>query len=97
VASNEVTLDVVIGGSTTPLTFQSNQPLHAVIAEALGKTHNTGRPPSEWVPTNAAGDALDARKTLSALGLVSGSRLFLSLGAGVGGSSRSGPGHWRRA
>ncbi len=84
--STEVTLDVVIGGSTTQLSFQSSQRLEAAIAEALGKTHNTGRPPSEWVATNAAGETLDVRKTLNALGMVTGARLFLSLGAGAGGS-----------
>jgi len=85
--AGQVKLDVVIGGSTTSLTFQSSERLEAAIAEALGKTHNTGRPPSEWVATNAAGEALDVRKTLSALGLANGARLFLSLGAGVGGSA----------
>ena len=84
-AATEVSLDVVISGAVTPLTFRSTEPLHAVIAEALAKTHNTGRPPSEWVATNQAGDQLDSRKTLAQLGLVSGMRLFLTVGAGVGG------------
>ena len=81
----KVVLNVVIGGVTTSLTFESAQPLHAVIAEALAQTHNTGRPPSEWIATNAAGDPLDTKRTLSQLGLTSGSTMFLSPGAGVGG------------
>jgi len=85
-ANTEVAIQVVINGLATPLTFQSQQPLHAVIAEALGKTGNSGRAdPKDWNATNAAGDALDPRKTLAQLGLVSGGSLFLSLGAGIGG------------
>lgn len=85
-AAQPLTLTVVINGLSTTLTFQSSQPLHAVIAEALGKTGNSGRAePSEWNASNAAGDGLDPGKTLGQLGLISGSQLFLSLGAGVGG------------
>jgi hypothetical protein len=85
-ANTEITLQVVINGLPTSLTFQSQQPLQAVIAEALGKTGNSGRAdPKDWNATNAAGDALDPRRTLAQLGLASGGSLFLSLGAGVGG------------
>lgn len=81
----KVQLQVAISGLTTALEFNPNQPLHAVIAEALGKTGNTGRPPQEWIATNQAGEPLDASRTVAELGLASGMKLFLALGAGAGG------------
>jgi hypothetical protein len=81
----KLSLQIVIGGLTTSLEFNPKQPLHAVIAEALGKTGNSGRRPGEWLATNQAGDPLDTGKTLEELGIVSGMRLFLSPGAGAGG------------
>lgn len=83
--ADRITLSVVINGNTTVLEFEAQQPLHSVIAEALGKTGNTGRPPGDWIPTNEAGDRLDSSKTLSALGIGTGFRLFLTTSAGAGG------------
>jgi hypothetical protein len=83
--AKEVSLRIVIGGSTTTLSFEKTERLAKVIEEALAATHNTGRPASEWVATNEAGETLDPRKPLPALGLVDGARVFLSPGAGAGG------------
>ena len=86
-AEREITLRVVIGGSTTAMEFEAKDKLAEVIEEALEKTHHTGRPVSDWIATNEAGETLDPRKSLSALGLVGGARLFLTPGAGVGGNT----------
>lgn len=84
-SANKITLSLVINGSTTSFDFAPSQPLHAVIAETLGRTGNTGRPPADWNATNAAGDALDRTKSLSALGLSDGAVVFLTASVGVGG------------
>jgi hypothetical protein len=83
--ADKISIVVTINGLPTTLDFGPRQPLHAVITEALARTGNTLRKAEDWQATNAAGDLLDPRKTLAELGLISGSQLFLSVGAGVGG------------
>jgi hypothetical protein len=82
---HRVELIFIINGESFPIESNVNAPLSSGVEKALAKSHNTGRPLSEWEVRDANGAALDIRKTVKELGLKNGSRLFLSLRVGAGG------------
>ena len=83
--SAEEELIFVIEGQPYPFKVGLDETLGVAIADVLEKTGHTGRPASDWIARNQAGDLLDPSKTVRQLALVPGNRVFLSPGAGVGG------------
>jgi len=82
---NKVTLTVVVNGSPTEVTANVNAPIHTIIPEALRETENTGQPPENWELRDEPGDLLDPQRKIEDFGFAPGTKLFLSLKAGVGG------------
>lgn len=82
---NQMTLTVVVNGSPTEVTANVNAPVHTVIPEALRETNNTGQPPENWELRDEPGNLLDHRRKIGEFGFAAGTKLFLSLKAGIGG------------
>lgn len=66
-------------------------PLMEAVQRALAESDNTGRPPDEWEVRDASGVLLENNRTPKELGLLEGTRLFLSLRVGAGGVDQSRP------
>lgn len=79
-------IKVVVSGQPTMVEANEEAPLGTIIPRALEQTHNTSRPPSDWQLRDAAGNLLDGSRKIGSFGFAPGVELFLSLGAGVGGT-----------
>lgn len=84
-SKNKITFIIVVNGDPVSVDANVNAPLHTVIGKALEMSGNVGQPPENWELKDAAGYVLDASKKIEDLGLVAGTKLFLSLRAGAAG------------
>jgi len=82
---NQVTFTVVVNGSPTEVTANVNAPIHTVIPEALNETDNKGQPPENWELRDEPGNLLDPQRKIEDFNFAPGTKLFLSLKAGIGG------------
>lgn len=85
-SKNEITLIFIVNGVDVPVKANIHEPLKAARNQALADSNNTGRPMDEWEIHNAAGQPLDPDKKIGDLGLADGTRLFLNLKVGAGGT-----------
>jgi hypothetical protein len=83
----EIQLVFIINGANFALETNINAPLKEAVARALAESGNTGRPPSEWQVRDAAGVLLEIERKIKDFGFTNGTRLFLSLAVGAGGSA----------
>lgn len=81
-----VTLIFVINGEDVEIKVNVNEPLSAARDQALAKSHNTGRPPSEWEVRDANGVVLPVEQKVKTFNFPNGTKLFLTLRVGAGGS-----------
>ncbi len=81
----KIQLSVIVNGTVTVVETQSKTHLITVITKALTQTGNHGQPPENWELRDEAGAVLDPQRTTDSYHLVSGTKLFLNLKAGVGG------------
>ena len=84
----KIQLIFIINGANFPLETNINAPLKEAVARALEESGNTGRPPSEWQVRDATGVLLEIERKIRDFGFTSGTRLFLSLAVGAGGSAQ---------
>lgn len=82
---NEIMLTVVVNGRETEVTANAHAPIQTIIPEALRETDNTGQPPENWELRDEPGNLLDHHRKIEDFHFVSGTKLFLSLKAGIGG------------
>lgn len=82
---NKGILTIVVNGTPTDVEINENAPIRTVIPKALEQTGNTGRPPEDWQLTDADGNPLDLGRKIEDFEFAEGTRLLLSLKAGVGG------------
>jgi Protein of Unknown function (DUF2604) len=78
-------LVVVVNGVSYDVKANVEAPVLVVIEKALDESGNQGQPPQNWELRDAAGHVLDPQKKLEDYHLPDGTKLFLSLKAGVGG------------
>lgn len=83
----KITLTFIINGSSFALETNINPPLREAVARALAESGNTGRPASEWQVRDEAGNLLDLNRKISEFGFANGTKLFLNLAVGAGGSN----------
>ncbi len=83
--SQQITLTITVNGVDAIVNASLEAPLSTVIPKALEETKNTGRPPSDWVLKDRAGNPLDTTRTIESFNFPSGTQLWLSLQAGGGG------------
>jgi hypothetical protein len=82
----KILLTVIVNGEPTDVHADADQPLGSIIPVALAQTHTQGQPPDNWELRDAAGKILDVHERIGAYHFAPGTRLFLSLKAGVGGT-----------
>lgn len=83
---NHIELLIVVNGQPVPLEVSLDEPLRAVVSQALAKSGNAGQPAENWDLRDDEGHLLDLQKKVSDFHFSEGTKLFLSLKAGVGGS-----------
>ena len=81
----KISITVVVNGHPTVVDAVENDPLGAIIPDALRQTANSGQPPENWELRDAEGNLLDLDKKVGDYGFSENVRLFLNLRAGVGG------------
>lgn len=84
--AKQIDLVIVVNGQPVPLSPNPNRPLHSLIGRALEESGNAGQPPDNWELRDEAGNLLDLSAKIGSFGFVAGTKLFLNLKAGVGGS-----------
>lgn len=82
---HKIRLIFIINGQDFAVDANAHAPLLEAVRRALVESGNQGRPAEEWEVRNVSGVLLDKSKTPVELGLVDGTRLFLSLRVGAGG------------
>lgn len=80
-----IELLVIVSGDEVKIKAKPDEFLSKVAEQALEKSEHTGRPLSDWVMRNEAGDVLDVSRTVESYGLKDGDILSLTLEAGVAG------------
>jgi len=85
--ADKVTLEVIVNGQSTMVEANDNAPLHSIIGHALAATGNSGQPPENWEIRNEGGVLLAPDEKIKDLHLTTGTRLFLNLKAGIGGTA----------
>lgn len=86
--AKKISLTFVINGVDEKVSnINVNEPLTAARNKALAQSSNTGRPVDEWEVHLEDGTPLDSDKKISELGLEDGTRLFLNLKVGAGGTA----------
>ena len=81
----KVDLVVVVSGEPIDVDVNPNQKAEQIMREALRLSGNQGRPLEEWELKREDGSPIDPSARVSDLGLVDGTRLFLSPKASAGG------------
>jgi len=89
VADQKVQLVFIINGADFPLETNINAPLKEAVSRALAESGNSGRPASEWQVRDSAGVLLEIDRKIRDFGFSNGTRLFLSLAVGAGGSAQN--------
>ena len=84
----KIQLVFIINGANFTLETNVNAPLKEAVARALAESGNTGRPATEWQVRDAAGVLLEIERKIKDFGFTNGTRLFLSLAVGAGGSAQ---------
>lgn len=85
-SKNKITLIFIVNGVDVRVEENVNEPLKVARNHALEDSNNTGRPFDEWEIHNDAGQALDPNKKIEQSSLTDGTRLFLNLKVGAGGT-----------
>ncbi len=88
-ADQKVQLVFIINGADFPLETNINAPLKEAVSRALAESGNSGRPASEWQVRDSAGVLLEIDRKIRDFGFSNGTRLFLSLAVGAGGSAQN--------
>ena len=83
--AKKIAITVVVNGQPTVVDAVENDPLSAIIPDALRQTGNSGQPPENWEFRDADGNLLDLNKKIGDFGFDDKTSLFLNLKAGVGG------------
>ena len=76
---------VVVSGQSTTIRVNPHQSVEQLVKEALKESGNKGQPPDQWELRTADGTLVDQGLNIGSAGIVSGTTLFLSPRAGVGG------------
>lgn len=80
----------LINGEDVPVETDELEFLYKARNKALADSHNTGRPAEEWEIRNEKGELLDPNTRVSfGNDLKNGSKLFLTLEVGFGGSTEN--------
>jgi len=81
----KIELVVVVSGDEVKVKAKPEDTLSDVAEQALKKSEHVGRPLSDWLMRNEAGQVLDLGRTVASYGLKDGDILSLTLEAGVAG------------
>jgi hypothetical protein len=76
---------VVVNGQPVHLEASLNESLKTLVDQALTKSGNSGQPAQNWVLRDSEGHELDLDRLVGEFHFKEGTKLFLSLKAGVGG------------
>lgn len=79
------TFNVVVSGAGRQVTVNGQETFEHVVGEALRESGNQGQPPSEWELRTVDGVLIEQTMRVRERGLPSGTTLFLTPRAGVGG------------
>jgi hypothetical protein len=82
---NHVDLIIIVNGQPIALEVSVNEPLKAAVHQALAKSGNSGQPIENWELRDGAGNILDLSHKVGTFHFPDGTKLFLSLKAGIGG------------
>ena len=80
-----IELRVIVSGDEVKIKAKLDELLSKVAERALEKSEHTGRPLSDWVMRNEAGEVLDIDRTVESYALQEGAILSLTLEAGAAG------------
>ena len=81
----DIDLIIVVNGQPIPIDAHPQEPLHTVAQQALNNSGNSGQPLQNWEMRDGAGNVLDLARKIGEFHFQDGTKLFLSLKAGVGG------------
>lgn len=82
---NQISVTFVVSGQAVPYTTPPSKPLRAAVHQILAETKNTGQPIENWVLT-LDGKELNLDQTFAEASVKNGSKLFLNIRSGRGGS-----------
>lgn len=84
--AQNLTLVVVVSGQPVSIKANVHQKVEHLVKEALRESGNEGQLPSQWELRRSDGGLIEQELSLEAAGITEGMTLYLSPGAGAGGS-----------
>lgn len=85
---NQIVLQIVVNGNPIEMNANVHEPLGALLVPALRHAGVAGEPDaSRWVFKDQNGNVLDKEKKVGEFGFANEAVIFLSLEAGIAGSS----------
>jgi len=79
-------LNFIVNGEDTRIEVDPRDLLSVARDEALRVSHSSGRPPVDWQVRDTRGVLLSPDRAINTWDLRDNDRLFLTLGAGIGGT-----------
>lgn len=81
-----IELDFIVNGECVHVTTESHSVLSETVAEALEKSGNVGQSLANWELRDESGTVVDMQSKIEQADIQAGTKCFLNLKAGVGGS-----------
>ena len=80
-------ITIVVNGQPVEVKVGLDEEIGEAVEDALKDSGNSGQSAERWELRDESGQPIDISKKIGALGIKAGTKLFLNLKAGVGGSS----------
>ena len=80
-------ITIIVNGQPVQVKVGLDEQIGEAVEDALEKSGNSGQPAEQWELRDESGQPLDTGKKIGESGITAGTKLFLNLKAGVGGSN----------
>ena len=80
-------ITIVVNGQPFEVKVGLDEQIGEAVEDALKVSGNSGQPAERWELRDESGQPIDTGKKIGEAGIAAGTKLFLNLKAGVGGSN----------
>ena len=86
-SDKQIEFTIIVNGQPVPIKIDLYAEIGEAVVQALEESGNSGQPVENWELRDASGHPIDTGQKIAGSDIKDGAKLFLSLKAGVGGTS----------